>query len=264
MKNFFSIAILLLLFSSCSEFQKAFKSEDVDVKYKLAEKLYNAGKYDKAIRLFEQISSSFRGKPESEKMYYMYAQSFYKTKQYLSSGYQFESFVSSYPKSDKAEECYFLGAVSYSKLSPIYSLDQGDTYKAIDKFQNFIDQYPTSIYMADANLIVKALREKIELKAFEVAKQYNDISDYKSSMVALNNFIIEFPGTPYKEKALYYRFDSAYYLAVNSISTKMESRLNDAVVAYNSLIKFNPNSEFKTKADKMLERIETELKQFSK
>jgi len=263
MKKFISIATLILLFCSCSEFQKAFKSEDVDVKYNLAEKLFVAGKYDKAIRLFEQISSSFRGKPESEKMYYMYAQAFYKTKQYMSSAYQFESFVSSYPKSDKAEECYYLAAVSYSKLSPIFSLDQGDTYKAIDKFQNFIDQYPTSIFMSDANVAVKALREKVEYKAFEIAKQYNDISDFKSSMVAFNNFIIDFPGTPYKEKALYYRLDSAYRLAINSIPSKMESRLNDASMAYNSLIKFNANTEFKEKADKMLVKIETDLKQYS-
>lgn len=264
MKKFISVITLIFLFSSCSEFQKAFKSEDVDVKYKFAEKLYKEAKYDKAIRLFEQISSSFRGKPESENMYYMYAQSFYKTKQYMSAAYQFESFVSSYPKSERVEESYYLAAVCYSQLSPVYSLDQNDTYKAIEKFQNFIDQYPTSVYMNDANKVVKALREKLEFKAYEIAKQYNDISDFKSSMVSFNNFLIEYPGTPYKEKALYYRLDSAYRLAINSIPAKMEERLKDAAAAYNSLIKFNAATEFKPKADKMLAQIETELKQFSK
>jgi outer membrane protein assembly factor BamD len=112
--------------------------------------------------------------------------------------------------------------------------------------------------------MVKVLREKLEKKAFENAKQYNTISDYKAAMVAFDNFIINYPGTPFKEKALFYKFDSAYNLAINSVSAKMEERLNAAVAAYQSLIKFKPDTEYKTKADEMLARIENDLKQFSK
>lgn len=194
----------------------------------------------------------------------MYAQSFYKTKQYYSAGYQFESFVSSYPKSEKKEESAYLAAISFSKLSPRYSLDQIDTYKAIDKLQGFINEYPDSQYLSEANVIVKELREKLEKKAFEIARQYNKISDHKAALVVLDNFIIDFPGTPYKEKALYYRFDSAYQLAINSIESKKFERLNVAKTAYLNLMKFNANTEFKSKADDMLAKIETDLKQFSK
>jgi outer membrane protein assembly factor BamD len=34
-------------------------------------------------------------------------------------------------------------------------------------------------------------------------------SDYKSAIVALENFVVDYPGTPYKEDALYYKLDSA-------------------------------------------------------
>lgn len=263
MKKFIAVLLIIVVFSSCSEYQKALKSEDVAVKFDVATKMYDKAKYDKAIRLFEQIAPAYRGKPQAEKMFYMYAQSYYKTKQYYSSGYQFESFASSYPKSEKIEEASYLGAISYSKLSPRYSLDQVDTYKAIDKLQTFINEYPDSQYLAEANVTIKDLREKLEKKAFEIAKQYNTISDYKSALIALDNFIIDYPGTPYKEKALYYKFDSAYNLAVNSVPSKMEERLNSAKIAYTTLVKFNANSEFKNKADQMLARIETDLKQFS-
>jgi outer membrane protein assembly factor BamD len=46
-------------------------------------------------------------------------------------------------------------------LSPIYSLDQTDTYKAIDKLQAFIDTYPNSEYLSEANETV-GLQKKIE------------------------------------------------------------------------------------------------------
>lgn len=264
MKKFISILLILVVFSSCSEFQKALKSEDIAIKFDVATKQYEKGKYEKAIRLFEQIAPSYRGKPQAEKMFFMYAQSFYKTKQFYSAGYQFESFVSSYPKSQKIEEAFYLGAICFSKLSPTYSLDQVDTYKAIDKFQNFIDAFPDSQYLSEANIIVKQLREKLEKKAFEIAKQYNTISDYKASLVALDNFIIDFPGTIYKEQALYYKFDSTYKLAINSVPSKMEERLKNAKTAYNSLLKFNSNTKYKAQADLMLAKIETDLKQFIK
>jgi len=267
MKKFISVLVILVVLSSCGSYQKALKSEDVAVKFDMATKMYEKGKYPKAIRLFEQIAPSYRGKPQAEKMFYMYSKSFYADKQYYSAGYQFESFASSYPKSEKLEEASFLGAISYSKLSPVYSLDQVDTYKAIDKLQAFINNFPNSQYLPEANIVVKDLREKLEKKSFEIAKQYNTTGqyiDYNSAIIALDNFIADFPGTPYKEQALYYKLDSTYKLAINSVPGKMQERLLIAKTAYNVLIKFNPNTEFKAKADDMLARIDTDLKQFSK
>lgn len=264
MKKFFVLIALVAFFSSCNEYQKAMKSEDVSVKFDVATKMYDAGKYSKAIRLFEQIAPAYKGKPSAEKMFYMYSQSLYKTKQYYLAGYQFESFAASYPKSQKIEECAFLGAKCFSKLSPVYSLDQVDTYKAIDKLQSYIDEYPESPNLIEANLLVKELREKLEKKAFEVAKQYNTISNHKSAIVALDNFVIDYPGTPFKEKALYYKLDSAYNLAINSVPSKMQERLENAKVAYANLTKFKADTEYKKTADEMLARIENDLKQFSK
>ena len=264
MKKIVSLLFVIVLFSSCNEYQKALKSEDVAVKFDVATKMYEAKSYNKALRLFEQIAPSYRGKPQAEKLFYMFSQSYFKTKQYYLAGYQFESFVSSYPKSEKAQEAAFLGAKSYSMLSPVFSLDQTDTTKAIEKLQTFIDTYPNSEYLPEANIIMKNLNEKIEKKVFENAKGYNTISDYKSALVALDNFIADYPGTPFKEEALYYKLDSAYQLGINSIPSKMEERLNVAKVAHANLIKFKADTKYKQKADEMLVRIEKDLQKFTK
>ena len=264
MKKIISLLLLIIVFSSCNEYQKALKTEDVAVKFDMATKLYDSGKYTKAIRIFEQIAPAYRGKPQAEKLFYMFAQSYYKTKQYYLAGYQFESFVSGYPKSEKIQEAAYLGAKSYSMLSPVYSLDQKDTFKAIEKLQAFIDNYPNSEYLAEANATVKVLTEKIEKKVYENAKGYNTISDYKSAIVAFDNFLGDYPGTTYKEDALFYKYDSAYQLAINSIPAKMEERLNVAKTAHSNLVKFNANSKYKKTADEMLARIEKDLQKFNK
>jgi outer membrane protein assembly factor BamD len=256
---------LLVILASCGQYPKALKSDDPGVKYKVGEEMYEKGEYTKAIRLFEQIAPVYRGKPQSEKLFYMFAQSYYKNKQYYLSGYQFESFVSMYPKSEKVEESAYLGAFSYSKLSPVYSLDQIDTYKALDKLQNFIDIYPNSTYLPEANQTIKTLREKLEKKAFEIAKQYNTIRDYKAAQIAFNNFILDYPGTVYKEDALYYSLDSAYKLAINSIPSKMKERLLLAKESYTRFNKtFGNSSKYKQLADEMAATIDRDLQQFSK
>lgn len=252
-----------LCLASCSQYQKALNSEDVALKYKMADSLYAAEKYNKAIRLFEQIAPGYRGKPQAEKMYYMYAMSTYKQEQYMMSSHLFERFVAQYSFSQKAEEAWFLMGKSYAELSPRYSLDQVDTYKAIDKLQQFINKYPESEYVAEANSIVAELNRKIEKKHFENAKQYNTIAgytrDYKAAIVALDNFLIDFPGTIYAEDALYYKFDSMYNIAINSVPDKKKDRLNQAKSAYDALVKFKAETKYKDKAQKMLAEIESEL-----
>ena len=264
MKKTIAILVLFVFFTSCNEYQKALKSEDVAEKFTAATAQYDKGKYDKAIRLFEQIAPAYKGKANAERLFYMFAQSYYKTKQYYLAGYQFESFAASYTKSEKLEEASFLGAKSYSMLSPEYSLDQTDTNKAIEKLQLFIDTYPESTYLAASNELMQEMKGKIEKKVFENAKQYNTISDFKASQIAFNNFIDDFPGTKFKEEALFYKFDSSYKLALNSVEEKMKERLIASKAEYAALIKFRPNSKFKAKADEMLATIENDLKQFSK
>jgi outer membrane protein assembly factor BamD len=262
MNKFFYILLVSLFFASCSEYQKALKNEDVAAKFASAKMQYDKGKFSKAIRLFEQIAPAYRGKPQAENMFYMFSQSYYKTEQFYLSGYQFESFASSYPKSEKLEEAAYLGAKSYAMLSPVYSIDQVDTVKAIEKLQSFIDAYPTSSFVPEANATLKTLTFKIERKVFENAKQYNTISDYKASLIAFDNFIADFPGTTLKEDALFYKLDSAYNLAINSVPSKMKERLDNAKVAYATLLKFNANPAKKSAADSMLSKIENDLKQF--
>lgn len=269
MNKFLYILLFSVLFVSCSPYQKALKSEDLAFKYDIATQKYEKGKYTKAIRLFEQIAGPNRGKPQAEKLFYMFAQSYYKTKQYYLAAYQFESFSATYPKSEHREEASFLGAKCYSYLSPVYSLDQSDTDKAIDKLQNYINTYPNSTNFEEANKIIVELRDKLERKAYEIAVQYGQVQpgpaiDYQAGIKALDNFIADYPGTKYKEDALYYKFDFAYNYAIKSTHSKMEERLNIAKNAYSALTRFNADTKYKSKADEKLANIEKELQQFSK
>ena len=268
MKKFLVTFLIIITLSSCSEFQKALKSEEVAVKFAKGTELYDAGKYNKANRLFAQIVPGYRGKPQAEKLMYMYSNTFYQAKDYYLAAYQFERFESGYPQSEKAEEALFLSAKSYYMLSPRYSKDQTETVQAIEKLQLFINKYPESQYLAEANTLVKELDYKLEKKAFEIAKQYNkiayfDSSDYEAAIKSFDLFLVQYPGSVFREDAMFYRLDSAYKLAINSIKDKKTARLNTAISFYNSFKKAYPNSQHIEAADKMNIELSAQLTQFS-
>ncbi|WP_034040275.1 outer membrane protein assembly factor BamD [Wocania ichthyoenteri] len=267
MKKFFYIIITLTLFSACSEYQKVLKNEEIAPKFKMGEALYNEGKYSKANKLFAQIVPNYRGKPQAEKLMYLYSNTFYKTKDYYVAGYQFERFASSYPKSEKVEEASFLSAKSYYMLSPVYSKDQKETIEAIEKLQAFINLYPDSEYSTEANTLVKELDYKLEKKAFEIAKQYNKIAytstELEAAIKSFDNFIFDFPGSTLREDALYYRLDSAYKLAINSVEYKKQDRLKTAKAYYEAFKKKYPNSQHIETIDSMALEMDESLKNYS-
>ena len=263
MKNLLFIGLIAIVFGSCSEYQKALKSEELKVKTDLAQKLYDKGDYKRANRLYEQLAPKFRGKPQAERIVFFLADTYYKTRDYYNAGYQFEKFAKSYPKSEKAQEAAFLEAKSYFKLSPKYSIDQTETYKAIDKLQEYINNYPNSEMLPEANALVQQLRKKHDKKAFEIAKQYNTIRDYKSSITALDNFLSDYPGTAFREDALFYKFDSAYERAMNTFESVKQERLKEARDAYNGLKKYFKDTEYTKKADKMIVDVDKELATYS-
>ncbi|RLD30219.1 MAG: outer membrane protein assembly factor BamD [Bacteroidetes bacterium] len=263
MKKLIYILVFIISFSSCNEYQKALKSEDIATKFKLGTELYDAGKYNKANRLFVQIVPKYRGKPQAEKLMYMYSKTYYEMRDYYTSNYQMEQFVSSYANSEKVEEIAYLSAKSYYNLSPIYTKEQKETIEAIEKLQEFINRFPDSEYLSQANTLVKELEYKLENKAYSIAKQYNHIEDFQASIKSFDNFILEFPGTTLRENAMFYRLDSAYKLAINSVPWKKEERLKTAITYFNSFNKAYADSQYKEEANNMQEELNGLLEEFN-
>ncbi|WP_375238189.1 outer membrane protein assembly factor BamD [Aurantibacter sp.] len=254
MKHLFYILIIFISLNSCSEYQKALKSEETSEKFTVGVKKYEEGKYNKANRLFQQIVPNYRGKPQAEKLMFLYADTFFQTEDFYSAGYQYGRFVTAYPKSEKIEEAAYKSALSYYKLSPVYSKNQEETYEALEKLQLFANIYPDSKYLPEINSMVKELDYKLEKKAFEIAKQYNRIAPamgtFKACLTSCNNFLSDFPGSSFKEEIMYIRYATAKELAAKSVEWKKEERLDDAQKYLEILKNTFPNTQFLDNSEK--------------
>ncbi len=246
----------LILLSSCGEFSKVLNKGTSEEQYALATKLYQEAKYNKAIQLFEKIIPAYRGKPQMERIQFMLSDAYYKTKNYLLAAYHFDRFTKNYPKSTKKEQAAFLSAHSYYLSIPRSSLDQSDTHTAIDAFQKFIDTYPSSDKITEANKYIKEMQYKLEKKDYDIAYLYYHMENYRAAVVAFDNFIADHLGTSFKEKALYYKSLAAYELALASVESKKEKRLKNAIKAIDRL-------EYNFKDSPYIEKVEKNRKKLT-
>ena len=245
MYRIFIIVFLSSILLSCNEYQKLLNSTDNDTdKYDAAEKYYNDGEFRRANALIEQLIPSYRGKPQGERLVFFFADSYFQTKLYYSAAIQFENFIKSYPNSQRIQEAYFMEAKSYYMLSPLYTLDQDDTYTGIDKLQVFINRFPNSEYVSEALELMNDLQNKLEEKDFEISKQYYTIRDYTSAIKALDNFVADNPGTIFREEALYYKWLSQFEIAINSIESRIVDRVTELERSLDNFLRNYPDTIF--------------------
>ncbi len=246
--------LLTIVFTGCkSRFEKLRASTDVAKKYQEAIRLYNNKDYSKALVLFDDLVQRYRGRAESEDLYYYYAYTNYKLKDYLSARYHFKTFADTYPSSPKAEECRFLAAYCFYLDSPNFSLDQDNTYKAIESLQLFINLYPKSERVAEASKLIADLREKLERKSFENARLFLDIGDYQAAVIAFKNSAKDFPDTQFAEEMEYLTIQAQYLYAKNSLETKQVERYNEAIDEYGRFIERYPKSTYAKEAEQLKE-----------
>ena len=265
-KNLAYLLMFSLVLFSCGEYQKVLNKGTSEDQYKMATKMYESKNYGKALRLFEKITPAYRGKPQMERIQFMVAQSNFNEKNYSISGYYFDRFAKNYPKSSKKEEAAFLSAYSYKLASPPFSLDPTDTNKALESFQIFINEYPDSDKIDEANTHYKELRYKLQKKHFEIAKTYYrtagyDLRNYKAAIQAFDNLLSDYLGSEFKEEALYYRLKAAHDFVLKSTFRRKPERIKDAISAYEKLKRNYPESKFMDDANNMLVTLNAESKE---
>lgn len=244
------ILLITIAFTGCkSKFEKLRLSTDIAKKYQEAIRLYNKKDYTKALTLFDDLVQRYRGRAEAEDLYYYFAYTNYRLKDFLSARYHFKIFADTYPSSPKAEECRFLAAYCFYLDSPNFSLDQENTYKAIEALQLFINIYPSSDRVAEASKLILDLRDKLEVKSYENAKLFLDIGDYQAAVIAFKNSAKDFPDTKYAEEMEFLTIQAEYLYAKNSLETKQEARYNEAIEEYNRFIEKYPKTTYLKKAE---------------
>ena len=264
MKKYISLLVLSVILLSCkTEMDQAMKSADKDFILKVANEKFAKKKWTDALALYDRLPNLVAGTDDAPNVVFNSAYANYYDKNYRLAANQFKNFVISFPQDPRKEEAAYLSALCYYEGSLQYNLDQSNTESAITELQNFLNEYPDSERSKNITQLVDELTYKLEFKAFENAKQYYKMGEYKAAAVTFENVLEDFPATKLRPKIYDIIMKSKYELAVNSIYDLKKERL-DAAASYAKRISVElPNSEYSKTAEDLSVKLEAEKVKFA-
>ena len=154
-----------------------------------------------------------------------------------------------------------MSAICYYQDSADYNLDQGSTEDAINSLQDFLNNFPNSERTKDINEKIEKLTFKLEYKAYEQARNYFKIADYRAAVVAFENVLEDYPSTKLKPQIFDYIMKSRYELGMHSIYDLKKERLESAIAFSKEYEKTFPDSakEIVHMRDKLNRELEKHL-----
>ena len=263
MKRLLLVIFAFFALSACNRQQDlAMKSADKDFILKVANEKFEKKKWKDAIALYERLSNLVAGTDDAANVVYNSAYANYYDKNYKLAGHQFKNFAVTFPQDKRAEDASYMSALCYYQGSMDYNLDQSSTELAINELQNFLNSYPNSEKSKNINELIDELTYKLEFKAYENARQYYKMADYRAASVAFENVLEDFPSTKLREKIYDYMLKSKYELAVNSIYDLKKDRIESAI-AFTKQVEIEvPNSANAKTATDLRTKLEKEKVSF--
>lgn len=220
---------------------------------------FEKGDYYRALQLFDQLIPVYRGTAQSEDLFFKYAYAYYHEREYVMASYYFSRFAITFPRSEHTEEASFMTAYCKYLDSPRYSLDQTVTREAITEFQAFINRFPYGERAKEATELIDEMRNKLQLKDFNVADLYLKIEDYQAAIVSFRIVLKSYPDTEFKEEILHKIVVAAYSYAEKSIDDKKRERFEAAEAAYFDFVALYPESKYSSEVARIFNRIRAQL-----
>ena len=115
--------------------------------------------------------------------------------------------------------------------------------------------HPDGANAAVCRHMLTTLDERLDQKAFENARLYYKMEDYKASRVALRNVLKDKSDNIYREDILYYIAMSSYKYALNSVSSKQKERYMQFEDDYLNFVGEYPESKYRKELDALYKKV---------
>ena len=260
MKKIKVTAVLFLLvfaLSACkSYYESLFRTQDLEERFRGAMYFYNNGKFRKAASLFESMLFLSQGTDKEDSVQFYNAMSNYRYGDYITAEANFNKFLEVFPRSAMSEEAKFLRIKCLYEGTYRWELDQVPTQKAMATIAEFMYDNPSSEYYDVCKAMMDEFGERLDRKAYESAKLYYTMKDYKSSHYAFKTVLRDNSDNRYREEILYYTAMSSYKYAFNSIREKQKERYMTFIDDYYNFIGEYPRVSERKELDQMFIRAQ--------
>lgn len=197
MKRIELLSLLLaisVIFSSCSGSKEAKSDEPKQERtyierFEDAVEAFESKKYFKGIEDFSYVVFNAPGSDIADDSQFYLASSHFEMKEYIVAIDEYQQLLRRWPESDLYEEARFKIAECYYEQSPGYQRDKEYILKAINAYQNFIDEYPFSERRGKAEERIKELRTGLARKVYEAGELYMVLREWKAAIITFQEIL---------------------------------------------------------------------------
>lgn len=236
------------LFSGCSSYNIK-PDMTAEQRLALAKTMFKNEDYREAKTQFKILTLNNPGATFTDEAQFLLAECHFREKEFILAADEYARLMRLYPQSRWVDDAQFRVGLCDYRLSPKAALDQKYTLQAVAHFQRFLEDFPNSDLVPEAEKMLLECRTKLAKKEFKSGELYRKFSDYYAALVYFDSVLGSYYDTEWAEPSLYWRAECLYKL----------QRKREALDTFNELLLKYPKSRFRTRANERRKDIESEL-----
>ncbi len=223
-----AVLLLGLTLAACSSDPPQYVEKPVEELYNGAMDAMQAGDYEEAARLFDEVERQHPYSEWASKAQLMAAYAFYQENSYDEAINALDRFIELHPGSPDVAYAYYLKAISYYEQISDVRRDQKMTQEALTSLEEVVRRFPDSKYARDASLKIDLALDHLAGKHMDIARFYQSRSEYLAAINRFRTVIERYQTTTHVPEALHRLVEC--YLAMGIID---EARATAAVLGHN-------------------------------
>ncbi|MEO3428643.1 outer membrane protein assembly factor BamD [Pelagibius sp. CAU 1746] len=222
-------ALLGLALAACSSDERpVYVEKPVEELYNGAMNAMQAGDYEEAARLFDEVERQHPYSEWASKAQLMAAYAFYQENSYDEAINALDRFIELHPGSPDVAYAYYLKAISYYEQISDVRRDQKMTAEALTSLEELVRRFPNSKYARDAELKIDLALDHLAGKHMAIGRFYQGRSEFLAAINRFRTVIERYQTTTHVPEALHRLVEC--YLAMGIVD---EAKATAAVLGHN-------------------------------
>ena len=172
-------------------------------RYDVAEELYKAKKYGRAIEKLEEILSTCAGSGYMEQAQFLIAESHFNLEQWIEARGEYGSFIVNFPGSPFAETAEFRKAVSSYNMEYKIDRDESNTTTAMKDFERYLANHPSTPLRDSVNYYYNNLVDRVAEKEFQTGRLYLRMEKPQAAVIYFKEFLETYPKAKRRQEVLF-------------------------------------------------------------
>jgi len=219
---------------------------DAEDQYAVARREFDAERWDRAVVELQKLVFNHPGAAFIDSAQYLLAMAYFNEKEYPSAILEFNKILYSFPTSPLADDAAFMVAKCDFEMAPRAELDPTHTEKALDETRRFLDDYPQSDRVPEAEELLNRCRTKLAKKAYQAGYLYYRRGKYQAALLYLEHVLNDYHDTEWAGPAQF-RLAEVYY---------KQGEYGKAREEYQKFVENHPDDKMAGKAQERLKKIE--------